>query len=1110
MATGASAPSTEDIGNAFDASGIPLRVVTAASLFDGHDAAINVMRRLIQSAGCEVIHLGHDRSALDVVKAAIEEDAHAVALTSYQGGHMEYFTYIRELLDAAGRKDIRIFGGGGGTITPPEIRDLHAAGITRIYSPDDGRQMGLLGMIDDLVMQASECNLLAQNMDLNHPVTPEQRQKVARLISMAENADPVSFAQALKNCRSRAIETRVPVIGFTGTGGAGKSSLLDELMRRITTQNPQLNVALLCTDPTRKRTGGALLGDRIRMNTLVSDRLFMRSLASRASGKELSEKTREAIEVCQAVGYDLIFVETSGIGQGSDAITDVSDISLYVMTSEFGAHTQLEKIEMLDVADLVVLNKFEKRGAEDALRAIRKQVKRNRNLFEMEDSALPVIPTIANQFADPGVDLLWERLSQILSERHGMILAARQPQLPESGMPEPQHIIPPERIHYLADISRIVRDYHTRTQEMSQKVRLVQQLEATARHMSSLADGSGSTLSTGAAAAVADIRIQAEDIRNTIHPMVWSMIAEYEEKAEQYRSGTYTYQVRGRDFSVETTTQSLAHSSIPRVALPNFADAGDLLGWLRRENVPGNFPYTAGVFPFKRADELPTRMFAGEGPAARTNKRFHYLSEGEDYARLSTAFDSVTLYGRDPHTRPDIYGKVGESGVSIYTVDEMSTLFDGFDLCDPNTSVSMTINGPAAIILAMFFNAAIRQQVAKFTEENGREPSETEHAEISEKTLQTVRGTVQADILKEDQAQNTCIFSTEFSLKLMGDVQQFYIDQGVRNHYSVSISGYHIAEAGANPISQLAFTLANGFTYVEYYRSRGMDIDSFAPNLSFFFSNGLDPEYTVIGRVARRIWAVAMRDLYSGNERSQKLKYHIQTSGRSLHAQEIDFNDIRTTLQALLAVQDQANSLHTNAYDEAITTPTEESVRRALAVQLIVNKESGWTKTENPLQGSFIVDELTDLVEEAVLTEFERIAERGGVLGAMETMYQRGKIQDESLYYEEQKHSGELPITGVNFFENPNAAIFDESSADDFDMELARATPEEKQGCLSRLAQFHKTHSKEAPEALARLQEVARTGGNVFAELMETVKVASLGQITDALFEVGGQYRRNM
>ena len=1105
MASSVSSPSEDSDAGAFDASGIPLRIVTAASLFDGHDAAINVMRRLIQAAGCEVIHLGHDRSALDVVKAAIEEDAHAVALTSYQGGHMEYFTYIRELLDAAGRPDIRLFGGGGGTITPPEIRDLHAAGITRIYSPDDGRRMGLLGMIDDLVGQARGCDLLGGDSSLNGPVSPNDRHKVARLISIAENADAVTFAQALKTCRSRPMETRVPVIGFTGTGGAGKSSLLDELMRRITTQNPQLNIAMLCTDPTRKRTGGALLGDRIRMNTLSSDRLFFRSLASRASGKEISESTREAIEVCQATGYDLIFVETSGIGQGSDAITDVADISLYVMTCEFGAHTQLEKIEMLDVADIVVLNKFEKRGAEDALRAIRKQVKRNRNLFDLEDSALPVIPTIASQFADPGVDLLWERLAALLTDRHGMVLAAREPDLPPSGMPEPSHIIPPERIHYLADIARTVREYHERTDDMAQKVRLVQQLEASAAHMASLADGTGSTLAIGGAGAVADLRVQAEEVRSTIHPLAWKMISEHETRARQYRSGTYTYQVRGRDFSVDTTTESLAHTAIPRVALPNFADAGDLLGWLRRENVPGIFPYTAGVFPFKRADELPTRMFAGEGPAGRTNKRFHYLSKNEDYARLSTAFDSVTLYGRDPHTRPDIYGKVGESGVSIFTIDEMSTLFEGFDLCDANTSVSMTINGPAAIVLAMYFNAAIRQQVALLDK-----PSESQIAEVRKRTLQTVRGTVQADILKEDQAQNTCIFSTEFSLKLMGDVQQFYIDEGVRNHYSVSISGYHIAEAGANPISQLAFTLANGFTYVEYYRSRGMDIDAFAPNLSFFFSNGLDPEYTVIGRVARRIWAVAMRDLYSGNERSQKLKYHIQTSGRSLHAQEIDFNDIRTTLQALLAVQDQANSLHTNAFDEAITTPTEGSVRRALAIQLIVNKESGWTKTENPLQGSFIVDELTDLVEAAVLTEFDRIAERGGVLGAMETMYQRGKIQDESLHYEELKHSGELPITGVNFFQNPNAVAFDESSADDFDMELARATPEEKQGCLSRLAQFHKTHSGEVDDALARLQDVARTEGNVFAELMETVKVASLGQITEALFEVGGQYRRNM
>ncbi len=1096
----------------FDHSGIPLRVVTAASLFDGHDAAINVMRRLIQAAGCEVIHLGHDRSALDVVKAAIEEDAHAVALTSYQGGHMEYFTYIRELLNEAGRADVHIFGGGGGTITPPEIRDLHAAGITRIYSPDDGRQMGLLGMIDDLVTRASDSDLMSESSlsKLEGELTPDNRGGIARLITAAENADPVHLAQLIKTCRSRSDEQRVPVIGLTGTGGAGKSSLIDELMRRITTQNPELKIALLCTDPTRRRTGGALLGDRIRMNTLSNENLFMRSLASRDGGREISEKTHESIEVCQAVGFDLIFVETSGIGQGSDAITDVSDLSIYVMTSEFGAHTQLEKIEMLDVADLVVLNKFEKRGSEDALRAVRKQVKRNRNLFDMADANLPVIATIANQFTDPGVDTLWHRLAALLDERHGVELTATEPELWGNEMPEPQHIIPPERTQYLADIARSVREYHGRTESMAEKVRLTQHLESAAEHMADLADGTGSTAAMAGASAAADLRVQIEEVKSTIHPEAWKMLSDFETRAAAYRSGTYTYQVRGKDYAVPTTSTSLSNNEISRISLPNFADDGERLAWLRKENVPGVFPYTAGVFPFKRADELPTRMFAGEGPAERTNARFHYLSENEDYARLSTAFDSVTLYGRNPHTRPDIYGKVGESGVSIFTVEEMCTLFEGFNLCEANTSVSMTINGPAAIILAMFFNAAMRQQVTIFEQEKQRVPLPDEIEAIHASTLQMVRGTVQADILKEDQAQNTCIFSTEFSLKLMGDVQQFYIDNDVSNHYSVSISGYHIAEAGANPISQLAFTLANGFTYVEYYLKRGMNIDDFAPNLSFFFSNGLDPEYTVIGRVARRIWAVALRDLYSGDERSQKLKYHIQTSGRSLHAQEIDFNDIRTTLQALLAIQDNANSLHTNAYDEAITTPTEDSVRRALAIQLIVNKESGWTKTENPLQGSFIVDELTDLVEEAVLSEFERIAERGGVLGAMETMYQRGKIQDESLHYEEQKHSGELPITGVNFFQNPDAAAFDESSADDFEMELARATPEEKQGCLDRLAAFHRSHRKQAPEALARLQQVAMEGGNVFAELMSTVNVASLGQITEALFEVGGQYRRNM
>ena len=1100
----------------FETSTGPVRVITAASLFDGHDAAINVMRRLIQSSGAEVIHLGHDRSAKDVVDCAIQEDAHAIALTSYQGGHVEYFTYIRELLDEAGCKHVRIFGGGGGTITPPEIRDLHQAGISKIYSPDDGRKMGLMGMIHHLMGQAAEVDLISDERmkSLKGPVTANDMADVGLLLTLSESADESSFKSMLELCRSSNKE--VPVIGFTGTGGAGKSSLLDELMLRIQRDNPGKKVCLLCVDPTRKRTGGALLGDRIRMNSLSNNDLYMRSLASRGSGSEISANLDRAIEVAKAVGFDLIFCETSGIGQGSDAITSVADRSLYVMTAEFGAHTQLEKIEMLDVADVVVLNKYEKRGSEDALRAIRKQVRRNRNMFDVADEELPVVATIASQFADPGVDALWQKLSP---------LVGFESRAPMEILGERKGVIPPERVHYLSDISATIRDYHQANSDVAQKLRLCQHLETAKEHIPSIAS---------------DIDEQVNKLLEEIREARKSLTS-YRALAEEYRTGEYTYHVRGKPFTVQTTTESLAHSNISRVALPNFADDGELFEWLTKENVPGYFPYTAGVFPFKRTDELSARMFAGEGEPERTNRRFHYLSQGQDYVRLSTAFDSVTLYGRDPALRPDIWGKVGNSGVSIATCDDAKRLYSGFNLCDPNTSVSMTINGPAPIILAFFLNAAIDQQIEKHLAEKGEAlksldiayrgdlpeghngfglgtvgrrgdelvDAET-YAEIKARTLSTVRGTVQADILKEDQAQNTCIFSTPFALKLMGDVQQYYIDHNVRNHYSVSISGYHIAEAGANPITQLALTLANGFTYVEYYRSRGMDIDKFAPNLSFFFSNGLDPEYTVIGRVARRIWAVTMRELYGANERSQKLKYHIQTSGRSLHAQEIDFNDIRTTLQALLAIQDNANSLHTNAYDEAITTPTEESVRRALAIQLIVNKESGWTKTENPLQGAFIVDELTDLVETAVLEEFEAISRRGGVLGAMETMYQRGKIQDESMYYEHLKHDGTLPIIGVNTFQNPNAQVFDESSADDFEMELARATPDEKQACLER-TEYRQTKEGDATErALLQLQEVARSGGNVFDELMETVKVASLGQITNALFRVGGQYRRNM
>ena len=1056
-----------------------------------------------------------------MVDCAIQEDAHAVALTSYQGGHVEYFTYIRQLLDEAGCEHVRIFGGGGGTITPPEIRTLHQSGISKIYSPDDGRTMGLMGMIHHLMGLASEVDLIGKERtdSLNGPVTPEDMAKVGLLLTLSESADEKAFKAAVEACRSS--DKDVPVIGFTGTGGAGKSSLLDELMLRIQRDNPGKKVCLLCVDPTRKRTGGALLGDRIRMNSLSNNDLYMRSLASRGSGSEISANLDRAIEVAKAVGFDLIFCETSGIGQGSDAITTVADHSLYVMTAEFGAHTQLEKIEMLDVADVVILNKYEKRGSEDALRAIRKQVRRNRNMFDVADEELPVVATIASQFADGGVDRLWQKVAAMVG------FEASEP---VDAMGERKGVIPPERIHYLSEIASTVRDYHAANTEVAEKLRLCQHLETAAGHAEE----------RGAKATAKDLRAQIGEIMEGMEEAK-ETLANFRQLAEEYASGEYTYHVRGKPFKVQTTTESLAHSNIPRVALPKTQDDGELYAFITKENAPGHFPYTAGVFPFKRTDELSARMFAGEGEPERTNRRFHYLSQGQDYVRLSTAFDSVTLYGRDPARRPDIWGKVGNSGVSIATTDDAKRLYSGFDLCNANTSVSMTINGPAPIILAFFLNAAIDQQVEAYLAEQGKPAKLLDsayrgdlpeghngfglatvgrrgdemvdadtYAEIKARTLQTVRGTVQADILKEDQAQNTCIFSTPFALKLMGDVQQYYIDHGVRNHYSVSISGYHIAEAGANPITQLALTLANGFTYVEYYRSRGMDINKFAPNLSFFFSNGLDPEYTVIGRVARRIWAVTMRDMYGADERSQKLKYHIQTSGRSLHAQEIDFNDIRTTLQALLAIQDNANSLHTNAYDEAITTPTEESVRRALAIQLIVNKESGWTKTENPMQGAYIVDELTDLVEEAVLQEFEAISRRGGVLGAMETMYQRGKIQDESMYYEHLKHDGTLPIIGVNTFQNPNAAAFDESAADDFEMELARATPEEKEACLERVVHRQTVEGEATQAALAQLQEVARQGGNVFEELMETVKVASLGQITDALFNVGGQYRRNM
>ncbi|MCP4805030.1 MAG: methylmalonyl-CoA mutase [Proteobacteria bacterium] len=1044
-----------------------VRVVTAASLFDGHDAAINVMRRLIQAHGCEVIHLGHNRSVQQVVKAAIDEDAQAIALSSYQGGHIEYFKYMRDLLVEAGHGHVKIFGGGGGVIVPREVRDLHDYGITRIYSPEDGRRMGLVGMISDLVRTA------------DFQVTEHDVAGLPRLITLCEREidQPGTMDPAVRQRLDDAKTAKIPVLGITGTGGAGKSSFTDELVLRYLRDQTSDRVAILSVDPTRKRTGGALLGDRIRMNAIHGDRCFMRSLATRDSGGELSAATSDAIAACKAEGVDLIIVETSGIGQGDSSIMELSDVSIYVMTPEYGAATQLEKIDMLDFADLVVVNKFERRGAQDALRDVRKQVKRNRELFTTPDEELAVFGTIAAQFNDPGVNAAYAHLLTALNDRTGRELTTDL--VGERASEKLSSLIPGGRQDYLGRIAGTVRGYHSWAGE---QVSLARKRDALVRAADQL----------GHEPAVAELlRTEAAAIR--LDPKAEDLLADWPDTVEQYSGDEFVYTVRGREIRQPLVHESLARQKIKRVALPRFQDVGEILRFTLAENLPGRFPYTAGVFPLKRLGELPKRMFAGEGGPARTNARFHYLCKGEPTHRLSTAFDSVTLYGEDPAVRPDIYGKVGESGVSVPHLDDMKVLYGGFDLCAPTTSVSMTINGPAPILLAMYLNTAIDQAIA-----NGS---------TREQALATVRGTVQADILKEDQAQNTCIFSTEFALKMQGDIQQWFIENGVRNYYSVSISGYHIAEAGANPISQLAFTLANGFTFVEAYLARGMDIDAFAPNLSFFFSNGMDPEYTVIGRVARRIWAVAMRDRYGAGSRSQKLKYHIQTSGRSLHAREIQFNDIRTTLQALLALYDNCNSLHTNAYDEAVTTPTEESVRRAMAIQLILGKEFGLLMNENALQGSFIVDELTDLVEEAVLVEFERLNDRGGVLGAMERQYQRGKIQEESLYYEHQKHSGELPLIGINTFQDPT------TMGDDWEPpepELRRATYEEKTSQIDSVAAFQEAHADEAPAALARLRRVALSGGNIFAELMDTVRVASLGQITAALYDVGGQYRRNL
>ncbi len=1074
-----------------------VRFVTAASLFDGHDASINIMRRILQSNGVEVIHLGHNRSVDEVVTAALAEDVQGIAISSYQGGHVEYFKYMIDLLKQRGGAHIKVFGGGGGVIVPSEIEELHAYGVARIFSPEDGQRMGLVGMIRSMI-EACDIDLSSYaptSIDaLRAGDIAERHRPLAQLITALENG------KADEGLRKQVLETadtlKVPTLGITGTGGAGKSSLTDELIRRIRLdQNDRLNIAVISIDPSRRKSGGALLGDRIRMNAINpwngQARVFMRSLATREAGSEISAALPSVIAACKVAGFDLVIVETSGIGQGDAAIVPHVDASMYVMTPEFGAASQLEKIDMLDFADFIAINKFDRKGAQDALRDVAKQYQRNRELWSQSPDEMPVFGTQASRFNDDGVTALYHGLLPKLAE---LGLPVEPSKL---GAPSQKHssgknvIVPPARARYLAEIADTVRGYHKNTAKQVKLARERQQLSETKR-----------MLAAANREVVLDDLITERD--NAMDGGAKKLLAMWPDMQAAYAGDDYVVKIRDKEIRTKLVQKTLSGTTIRKVALPKFEDHGEILRFLMLENVPGSFPFTAGVFAFKREGEDPTRMFAGEGDAFRTNKRFKLVSTGMDAKRLSTAFDSVTLYGADPALRPDIYGKVGNSGVSIATLDDMKVLYDGFDLCSPSTSVSMTINGPAPTILAMFMNTAIDQQIDKFVADNGRQPTADEAAKIKEWVLANVRGTVQADILKEDQGQNTCIFSTEFSLKVMGDIQEYFVHHQVRNFYSVSISGYHIAEAGANPISQLAFTLSNGFTFVEAYLARGMHIDDFAPNLSFFFSNGMDPEYTVLGRVARRIWAVAMRDKYGANDRSQKLKYHVQTSGRSLHAQEIDFNDIRTTLQALIAIYDNCNSLHTNAYDEAITTPTDESVRRALAIQLIINREWGLAKNENPNQGAFIIDELTDLVEEAVLQEFERIAERGGVLGAMETGYQRGKIQEESMLYEHKKHDGSLPIIGVNTFRNPKGAGAPAT------IELARSTDDEKQSQLKRLEDFHQRHANEAPAALAALQQAAIDNQNVFEKLMDAVRVCSLGQITTALFEVGGQYRRNM
>ncbi|URC10783.1 methylmalonyl-CoA mutase family protein [Flavobacterium sp. B183] len=1134
-----------------------VRIVTAASLFDGHDAAINIMRRIIQSTGVEVIHLGHDRSVEEVVNTAIQEDANAIAMTSYQGGHNEYFKYMYDLLKEKGAGHIKIFGGGGGVILPSEISELHEYGITRIYSPDDGRSLGLQGMINDLV-QRSDYPIGDQlNGEIDH-IENKIPTAIARLISAAENFPEIA-KPVFDQIHESNTDSKIPVLGITGTGGAGKSSLVDELVRRFLIDFPEKTIGLISVDPSKRKTGGALLGDRIRMNAINNPRVYMRSLATRQSNLALSKYVAEAIQVLKAAKYDLIILETSGIGQSDTEIMDHSDVSLYVMTPEFGAATQLEKIDMLDFADLVALNKFDKRGALDAIRDVKKQYQRNHNLWDKNPDEMPVFGTIASQFNDPGMNTLYKAIMDKIVEKTQSELKSTFQITKE--MSEKIFVIPPHRTRYLSEIAENNRSYDeiaASQQKVAQKLygifKTIESVSGKVPQINKAGIDEDSVI-LSEAEGLDENRIflnlllnQFDKVKMDLDPYNWEIILNWDEKVAKYKNPVYSFKVRDKEIKIATHSESLSHLQIPKIALPKYEAWGDVLRWNLQENVPGEFPFASGLYPFKREGEDPSRMFAGEGGPERTNKRFHYVSAGLPAKRLSTAFDSVTLYGNDPDVRPDIYGKIGNAGVSICCLDDAKKLYSGFDLVHALTSVSMTINGPAPMLLGFFMNAAIDQQceiyikanelekeveakINKIYKEKGTERPKYQgdlpegnnglglmllgvtgdqvlpldvYNDIKVKTLSQVRGTVQADILKEDQAQNTCIFSTEFALRLMGDVQEYFITQNVRNFYSVSISGYHIAEAGANPITQLAFTLSNGFTYVEYYLSRGMSINDFGPNLSFFFSNGVDPEYSVIGRVARKIWAKAMKNKYGANERAQMLKYHIQTSGRSLHAQEIDFNDIRTTLQALYAIYDNCNSLHTNAYDEAITTPTEESVRRAMAIQLIINKELGLAKNENPIQGSFIIEELTDLVEAAVLQEFDRITERGGVLGAMETMYQRSKIQEESLYYETLKHNGDFPIVGVNTF------LSSKGSPTVIPAEVIRATEEEKQYQITMLDNLHQLHEAKVNEHLRQLQEAAIKNENLFAHLMEATKVCSLGQITSALFEVGGQYRRNM